>query len=155
MNIVCYNNESDPRVLRKTLTEITSITAVPWGECSVINPVIRVRPFDYYADVNYIYIADYKRYYYVNDIIMQSGNILEFHCAVDVLQTYSKQILESTCICVANENTNTPYIRDESYPVSLKKTITTYVFTENAFNIDTATDSNYNYVLTVAGGEGV
>lgn len=154
MNITLYNNYSDHRYLNKSIETIETISgAEPFGECSVQNPVMRLRPFENWAIVNYAYISDYQRYYFIDEIIMKSGDILELHCRCDVLMSFRKSIKESTGLLIANENLSTPYIKDNNYPVSLKKTLTTYVFSESPFNIET---SGYftgrNYVITVAGG---
>lgn len=154
MNIVLYNNSSDRRTITKTLETIETINgAEPFGECSVHNPVMRLRPFDNWALVNYAYIADYKRYYFVTEVKIVSGNVLEISCTCDPLMSFRQQILRSVAMCVANENTSTKYIRDKNYPVSLKKSLTTYVFDADPFNIETTGyQTGHNYVLTTAGG---
>lgn len=154
MNITLYNNLSDHRCLNKELEVVETISgATPYGECSVQAPVMRLRPFENWAIVNYAYIGDYQRYYYVTEIKILSGNVLELHCQSDPLMSFRNAIKNCQGVLVANENLSTPYIRDPNYPVSLKKTITTYLFDGDPFNITAAGyRSGLNYVLTVAGG---
>lgn len=154
MNITLYNNLSDHRCLNKELETIETISgATPYGECSVQAPVMRLRPFENWAIVNYAYIGDYQRYYYVTEIKILSGNVLELHCQSDPLMSFRNAIKNCQGVLVANENLTTPYIRDLNYPVSLKKTITTYLFDADPFNIEnTGYQTGHNYVLTTAGG---
>ncbi len=153
MTITFYNQLNDNRVMNKNLGEpLHSSVCTPFGECSLHKPVITVRQFNGYANVNYCYIDEYGRYYYITDVIAKSGGILEIHCRVDVLKTYRDVILVSRAVCVANENVGSSYIPDDNYPVINKRGTDIYEFEGDPFNTETASRLSKNYVLNVAGG---
>lgn len=154
MNITFYNQLNDNRVIDKNLGEaLHTSVCTPFGACSLHSPVIVVRQFTGYANINYCYIDDYGRFYYITDVIAKSGDILEIHCKVDVLKTYGEVIKLSRGVCIANENMGVSYIPDENYPVINKKITKYYEFEGDPFNTTTATDITKNFVLNVAGGE--
>lgn len=154
MNITFYNQLNDNRVLSKNLgAPIHTAVCTPFGECSLHSPVITVRQFNGYANINYCYIDDYGRYYYITDMIAKSGGILEVHCRVDVLKTYDAVIRQSVGVCVANEHVGASHIADKNYPLDIRKNTTVYEFEGDPFNTETATDYTYNFILNVAGGE--
>ena len=153
MNITFYNQLNDNRVLTKNLgAPIHTAECTPFGECSLHSPVITVRQFTGYGNINYCYIDEYNRYYYITDIIAKSGGILEIRCKVDVLKTYDNVIRQCSAVCTANENVGATYITDTRYPLQCRKSTTVYEFEGEPFNTETATDNTYNFVLTVAGG---
>lgn len=156
MIITFYNQLNDNRVVTKTLgNPIVSLPCSPFGDCSIQTPVITVRQFTGYANVNYCYIDDYGRYYYVTNVIAKSGGLLEIHCKVDVLMTYGDVIKQCSGVCVANELVGTSHIVDNNYPVECRKSTTVYEFEGEPFNIETASNNTYNFVLNVAGGENI
>lgn len=154
MTVTFYNQLNDNRVLSKSLGDaVHSASCTPFGECSLHNPVIVVRQFSGYGNVNYCYIDDYARYYYVTDVVAKSGGLLEIHCKVDVLKTYDAVIRQCAAVCISNEMLGSSYIIDKNFPVDIRKKTTVYKFEGEPFNTETASDSSYNFVLTVAGGE--
>lgn len=59
--------------------------------------VLKVNPSDYMTTVNYCYIDDLERYYFINDIEVMSNNLVKLHMECDVIETYKEQILTSPC----------------------------------------------------------
>ena len=58
-----------------------------------------------YLSCNYLYIQDFHRYYFINNINVLPGGRLEITAHVDVLYTYSKQILSSGAFVERKSNT--------------------------------------------------
>lgn len=169
MTINLYNCGSDPRVINKNLSLIYTADATPYGEVSIMAPVLRLRQsVNDLAGINYVYIADWLRYYFVDDIRFLSGGIIEIHCKIDVLMTYASAILNSVGICIANENkgriieyddgtrvkTSSTMIQDPNQPVYPYVIQSVYEFDDDIFNTDRATSLSRNFVLNVSGGEG-
>lgn len=156
MTVTFYNQLNDNRVLSKNLgNAVHSCVCSPFGECSLYSPIITIRQFNGYANINYCYIDDYGRYYYITDIVAKSGGILEIHCKVDVLKTFDAAIRQCSAVCTANENIGSGYVPDQNFPLDVRKTTTVYEFEGNPFNTESASDNTYNFVLNVAGGENV
>ena len=90
------------------------------GEClDVRNPTIdiHVNDFTTVSRYNYCYIPDLKRYYYIDDISAEGG-IAHVKCRVDVLNSFSKDIKNSTQYVTRQENKNaSPYLQDNLLPI--------------------------------------
>ena len=63
MNISLYKNSSDSRCINKKITLVSSMTGNLKNESSIINPTILIETDN--IDFNYLYIQEFKRYYYV------------------------------------------------------------------------------------------
>lgn len=167
MTIQLYNNSSDPRNLNKVITLLHETQATPFGSMSICEPVLRLRQPNL-TDVNYVYIVDWGRYYFVKEINLVSGDLYEIHCKVDVLTTYANAIMACQCICTSNEfagkeivyddgstvHTSRFFVNDPNQPIYPYVHQSFYEFDSNVFNSDTATSYSRNFVLNVAGGEG-
>lgn len=92
MDIKLYYNSSDNRCISKQLQNELSITGVLREETSIINPIITIKnltPIRY----NYVYIPEFKRYYYINNIESVRNNIWRLHLQVDPLMSFKGDIL--------------------------------------------------------------
>lgn len=87
MNIVAYNNGSDPRKISKSLTQVTEFIGTLRNETEVVNPVILVEGA--IPTFNYVFIAAFNRYYFVTDIKTIRNNVYEIHLKSDVLMSFS------------------------------------------------------------------
>lgn len=147
MNVSFYNTKDDPRKIQKTMQPIvTDVVCSVYGICSVITPTILLK---YYADIinaNYMYISDLDRWYLISDHKLNSGKQLYITGIIDVLQTYSFQILQCNATCIRNGGIGRPsYVPDSSLPL--------YQSAENftSLNIGTLFDPsniNRNWLLT-------
>ena len=155
MEIQLLSTNSDPRTVNKNFVPVAVTDANPFGEFDIDSPVLRLKPFTSFATVNCFYIPEYLRYYAITKCKRLSGNIIEIYGQIDVLSTFKNAILQSRGVCVANENIGSSHIADAKYPVDLRKNTTVYEFEGNPFNVESASDSSYNFVLNVAGGEAV
>ena len=154
MTITFYNQLNDNRVVSKNLGEaLHSAECTPLGECSIQNPVIMIRQFNGYATVNYCYISDYGRYYYITEVIAHSGDLLEIRCKVDVLMSFGDVIRQCTGVCTANERIGTSYVVDKNLPLDTRKVMSVAEFSDSDFNQDSANELTHNFVINVAGGE--
>lgn len=166
LHITLSNTSSDPKVLSKAYANIATTVASPYGAMSILKPVLRLRyepeiwnP----ADINYAWIAELNRFYFVGDKRILSGDIVEMECSVDPLMSYGNAILASTGICVANEfaietRDKTPsfgtYMADPNRPIYPFPEQVVYEFDEGDFNLEQASSYSRNFVLNVSGGTG-
>ena len=76
MNIDLYKNLSDPDVVYKNITQIgTSISVQIWNPISIEDPELIIElDAALIPDVNYLYIADYDRYYAITNKEIIEGN---------------------------------------------------------------------------------
>lgn len=117
-------------------------------ESSVIDPVIMIEknnPTLY--DYNYMYIPEFKRWYYINDIISVRTGLWEIHAHVDVLYTWGADI--KTMIGVADKlesfTGSNVYFDDGSFIMDCRNDIQVKEF-PNGLN------ENGSYILICAGG---
>ena len=110
MLVTLYNNSSDRRVLDKNITEFATLDCKIKGECSILNPtlIISIDSVQY----NYVYIHDFKRYYYIDDIVTLNSSLKELTCNIDVRRTYMNEIRDTSAIIARNERYFNQYIPD-------------------------------------------
>lgn len=148
MNITLYNNASDKRTLNKYLTSIQVLNAVQaTDEIDMINPSFI---FDYnisYLNANYIYVAEWSRYYFITNRTCQMGDHIKIDCAIDVLMSFKSSILNANVIADRSSSHFDPYMVDNTIADSGKiKTI----LRKGTIVFNTGSASN-NYIIYLGG----
>ena len=111
MTIKLYKNYSENNVLDKNISQVGSdITGTLREDCSVINPVIAIEGLTDLT-VNYAYITEFGRYYYINNIVCK-GKLFELQMHVDVLKTYSSGIRGNNAVIARQQNEYNLYLQD-------------------------------------------
>lgn len=148
INLYTYNGErnrinkgdyiSNNFVLEGDIKKATSVKNIVI-EIEKTNPVI----YNY----NYMYIDEFKRWYFIDDIVNIHNKIWEIHASVDVLYTYRQDILKSRAIVdkIENESAANLYLDDGSFVMDSRKYNEVKMFS-NGFN------ENGSYILICAGG---
>ena len=149
MTVTFYSVSDDARVLNKTLGDaVATLSAVEiWGECSIMDPVLKLVYDADLLDANYCYISDWKRYYYIENYDVSNGREMYVRMHEDVLMSNATAIGELTCTIVrtAQNGIANLYLDDGKFKILNYPRIQTKKF-PNALN------KNLHYVLTVAGG---
>lgn len=105
MNVTLYKTSDDIRKVNKTLTTIgRQKTLTVYDSIDIISPVFVL---DYNADLltaNYLYCGNLARYYFINNITLDSGKHMYISCSEDVLMTFRTQLLNCECCVMRNEN---------------------------------------------------
>ena len=90
-------------------------------DCSIINPVIQSSSIP--INANYFYIADYGRYYYLDNTERTSNQLKDMACEVDTLATY-KSYIGSTVAHIAYSSSGWDKWKvDNRIPVKTTKTV--------------------------------
>ena len=148
MNIKLCSSVSEIVAINKVVSIIDDVSATIKGALSVENPVLILQyKSDIQSNVNYVYIPEYNRYYFVTDIINLTGGRYELHCKVDVLMSFKDYILNLSCIVdkqSSKDNANM-YLDDGSFVVQSKEFVDTINF-PRGFN------DNGEFILITAGG---
>lgn len=158
VSVTFYNCGDDKRVMSKTLTTGISATAELYDPTSVTNPRLRVSYNANLLTYNYMYIAQFGRYYFITNVTTDSGGALIIEGAVDVLQTYKTEIAGLSAIVVRGARKNqsgsarSTWIEDPRLPIQSGRAVKAILFENTDLNIDTATLTSNNFVLNVAGG---
>lgn len=90
MTITYWTNFSKRKNSTKQATTGTDLTVKLKEECSIINPIFQSATMP--ANTNYIYVADWARYYFVTNVVYITNTIKEFSCEVDVLASFKSAI---------------------------------------------------------------
>lgn len=116
-DIILYRNESPTNFVNKDLKQIYQFQGDLRDGASLLDPVIVFQASDpgFHANMtNYLYIADFGRYYYITDIISTHFPLWEIHCHVDVLMSYAEQIKLQNAI-VARQEANYNMMLDDGF----------------------------------------
>lgn len=114
-------------------------------DCSLIDPVIMIERDTAPTDVNYCYISEFARYYFIKNIDSYKTGLwsITMHC--DVLHTYANGILASPAIAARSSNNFNMMLNDDHYFTQENPHIFTKAFPSG---FDTSTAS---YVLALIG----
>lgn len=116
MNVTLYNYSGDRRQLSKYLgTAIATVTILAITDTTnIIRPtiIIDTRAFNF----NYVYIPDFGRYYYVDNIQLLNGQRIALQLSCDVLMSHAGAIRSSQCIADRSTSDVNPYLVDRTIP---------------------------------------
>lgn len=122
--IILLQNTADPIVVDKTnyLTKVRSIYGVFRTDVDIVSPSIRITVDT--PNFNYVYIDQFKRYYYVTDATRTADGMWEFYLSCDVLMSFKSAILGCTAFVERNEYTTNPDIIDTKIVMEQGQTVT-------------------------------
>lgn len=152
MTVTLYQTSDDRRVVTKTLTAIASnVTIVPKEQLDILTPRIRLAWNTNYLAANYMYISDLGRYYFISDMLLNTGHNIDIIGNVDVLMTYDAEIRTLQATIIRSESIGAPTMYpDEKLPiVPGRKVITSSLLPNTLHNAGVAKDQ---YVLVIKGG---
>ena len=112
MIIKLYTQTIPKNKMFRNLTNEITITGNVKDTFDILNPIVQ---FNYNANlksVNYAYIPEYGRYYFVSPPII-SGKTAYLKMHVDVLFTYRNIIMKSPCIAIRSSNRGNLYFQDD------------------------------------------
>lgn len=119
MNVSLYSITADPRQVVKSLGTATVVVATPMQPCSIFTPHIILNYNSSLKNVNYMYISDFGRYYYITDISVTPGGQIEITGSVDVLMSFATGIKNATATIVRSESIGAPtMIPDNKLPIN-------------------------------------
>lgn len=144
MNIILYHNISEYNAVNKSITELTTLSGTLREESSIIDPIITITNVDsYLSSMNYAYIPDFNRYYFITNIESVRNNLWRVSFHVDVLYTYRNQIKNNSAIIERNENEYDLKLNDGLFRTQQNPRIAQFPF-PSGFN-------TWNFVLAIAG----
>lgn len=113
MNIILYDNKSPKNKIGKTLVNANNITGTLRGETSTSNiqmlvNIVNLNPY------NYMYIADFDKYYFITNIISVRTGLWLVNASIDVLESYKNEILQLNVILSDTESVGSKQYRNGS-----------------------------------------
>lgn len=151
MTLKFYNNTSDNNVVDKEISQLFSIDGTLRQPCSILNPVITIaRDTLDVVKCNYMYSQDFKRYYYITDIVSINNKLWEIHCRVDVLMTYKDEFLPLNALINRQATEANLYLADGTVPLLPQKIIETVPISGMNFSTNSI-GTNTTIVLATVG----
>ena len=147
MTITLYKISNDSKDMKKTVdatTKITDLTAKIKEDTTVEKPILEITYNAQYIDANYIYVDDWKRYYFITNRKVGAQRIY-LECEVDVLFSFKDGILDLTCVVARQENNSQLYLPDGMFRALTKRIVST------PYKFDTKFDKGQSIVLTTGG----
>lgn len=144
MNIILYNQGSDPNDTNKRLTTIGTYDCTLKEPVDVENPEIRITGTA--LNANYAYIADMGRYYYLTPVT-QNNAFVVYRGKSDALMSFRSGILASPAVISRNPWHFDLYLPDNELPIEARTASAVIKFPNNHFSGD-----NNCYILTTLGG---
>jgi hypothetical protein len=145
MRIELYRTLSERERIQKSLTSKIELDGNLKDTSSVVSPSILIKaanPTLY----NYAHIPDFGRYYYIKDTVSVRTGLWEIMLEVDVLMTYSPQILNLSVILDKSENKGYDYyLADPDWKTKVKDMT-------DIVNFPSGLNSNGEFILITAGG---
>lgn len=147
--IKLYTNSSPENFFTKTITQVgTDLTGDLREESSIIAPGIRVALASVPANVNYMYVQDWGRYYFIDEIVSVRAGIWELRGRVDVLGSFGTSIKACSGIVhrAESDQAYNVYLDDGSFRSYADPAVITKAFPSGF--------ATWEYLLVVAGGAG-
>lgn len=138
-------NSSPVEKIGKTLTTGTSFSCLLKDNTSILRPTIFISSASDLSGFNYMYIADFNRYYFIDDIVSVHNNQWEISGHVDVLETYKTAILNNQAVVKRQASQFNLYLDDPDFHAYNYERIQTLKFPANTFS------KALNYVLVLNG----
>ena len=144
MECITYQNKSDEKVVSKSLEQIGNLQILMKDDSSIINPTfIFSGGAGLFADVNYLYVPLYLRYYYIDDIMTDSNGMTILVCRVDPLMSFADAIRNRPAVVERNESKFNLYVDDGSFKTYANPHVITKNFPQGF--------TNPSYVLCTVG----
>lgn len=169
VHVTFYVTTADRRWILKPLANGIQTTAELYDNTDIFTPELKLAwNNDYASRINYFYIEEFKRYYFLEDIVAEPGGAARVKGSLDVLYTYHNSIMmdDITITRAFNSKIDAPtdisglftnsqgptYIKDSKLPLMPQRLISVKEFNaDNLFNLEVADLSSKNFVLNVMG----
>lgn len=146
IEVKLYQNYSDPNVVRKNISFVKNINCEITVEVAVDSLELICDMDEAVNSINYCYIAEFSRYYFVTPAII-NGKQMRLSCESDPLTSFWNSFKNSSCIAKRSSSNFNPYIEDP-YVVKLP---TCKIVTRKTGASFTPSGSGGCYVLTLGG----
>lgn len=144
MQIKFYYNSSEKNKIGKSLSKELTMDGNLRDECSVINPTILVEHSNL-SNYNYVYIPEFKRYYFITEMTIVRNNLWRISLKVDVLESFKSDILNLSCIVDKQQYENYGNNIDDGSYINRADSFVEIANYQNGFN------SSGEFILITAG----
>lgn len=122
LTVTLMTTTDDPLVVTKTTSTVATVTAKPYENCSIGSPRIIINHAASLEAVNYMYISDWGRYYFVEPPVVIPGGEILISGNVDVLTSFDAAIRSCPATVIRSESIGAPtMIPDSKLPINPNK----------------------------------
>ena len=144
MQIEFYKNSSEKNKIGKSISNKLTLSGNLHDECSITSPSILVESTSL-VDYNYCYIPEFKRYYFISDIVSVRNNLWRVSLKCDVLESFKYDILKLSCIVDKQQNQSYNNNIDDGSYINRADSFVEIANYQNGFN------SSGEFILITAG----
>ena len=142
-----YVTTSENNKVVKELNLIKNVEVKLKEETDILNPALLLsrNALQNMTSANYLYLPEFKRYYYIKNIKAVLGNMIEISCRIDVLMSHAVELKNLSCVTRRQENSYNTYLNDNFFNVYNKPIMQQKAFPHGFTN-------DLSIILTVSGG---
>lgn len=142
-------NASPENFVEKSITEVSRYDCTFRAPTDIVRPVITISGSNVFG-INYAFIPDLARYYFVDNIVSVRNEVWEIHMHCDVLKSFWNDIKVCECIIERNEFVRTKDLQDTAIYATADSLYEVIKFPNSPFDVQSGTDKRF--VLIVQGG---
>lgn len=120
MMIYLYQMTQEKNRVTKTVNGGRDFEGTLRADSDVVNPSILIEaPVNTVCGYNYMYIPEFKRYYFINNVNAYRTGLSLVTATVDVLMSFSSSILNSNCIITRSSKSGDQEfaLPDDRFPI--------------------------------------
>lgn len=134
MQIDLYYTTDTPIKADKTLTALGTLTGTPTSNININSPVFKVTYSNIIPSVNYAYIPDFGKYYFVKPPTLNTDGSAILELSVDVLKTYGAAIKNCDAVVIRSQSIGSNDVPDSRLPVNPNSVDVVSVMGSKSFN---------------------
>lgn len=153
MEIKIYKTNDDNRVVNKSLELLTTKNVVLKDNVDIMNPTIILKyNKSLFENMNYFYISEYSRYYYLKSKECMGSLHYSITLSVDVLMSFKDSFINTPMLInrTSDKAKRNLELADSNIQTSAQKIVMTEKIDSDVFNIKEY--SQCKYLLNVIGG---
>lgn len=141
------NNQQELNKISKTPATVRTLSGTLREQTDIVDPQINVEFNGTLTDTNYMYIAEFHRYYFITKIESVRTGLWRVYAHCDVLKTYANAILGTECVVARSESAYNLFLNDAAFKVYSNPRLQIAKF-PNKF-------SGESYILAIKGAQAV
>ena len=153
MEIKIYKNNDDNRVINKSLELLKTKNVILKDNVDIMNAVIILK-YDktLFENMNYFYIPEYRRYYYLKNKQCMDALHYSINLSVDVLMSFKDSFINTPMLInrTSKKEKRNFELADSNIQTSAQKIVMTEKIESDVFNVKEY--SQCKYLLNVIGG---
>lgn len=116
-SIELCNNQEELNKITKNPSVVMTLTGTLRDEANIVDPKILIEYNGTLVNVNYMHIAELRRYYFITKIESVRTGLWRISAHCDVLKTYAEGILGTEAVVARSESKYNLFLNDSMFKV--------------------------------------